>query len=73
MEPYLSTQWFVKMKPLAQQAIRLQKEEATKVNFVPERFEKIYLHWIENVRDWCISRQLWWGHPSRLGTLQTVR
>ena len=62
VEPYLSTQWFVKMKPLAEQAIRLQKEEATKVNFVPERFEKIYLHWIENVRDWCISRQLWWGH-----------
>jgi valyl-tRNA synthetase len=62
VEPYLSTQWFVKMKPLAEQAIRLQKEEETKVRFVPERFEKIYLHWIENVRDWCISRQLWWGH-----------
>ncbi|GGK15916.1 valine--tRNA ligase [Caldalkalibacillus thermarum] len=62
VEPYLSTQWFVKMKPLAEQAIRLQHKEETKVNFVPERFEKIYLHWIENVRDWCISRQLWWGH-----------
>ncbi len=62
VEPYLSTQWFVKMKPLAKQAIRLQQEEGTKVHFVPERFEKIYLHWIENVRDWCISRQLWWGH-----------
>ncbi|MDQ0339485.1 valyl-tRNA synthetase [Caldalkalibacillus uzonensis] len=62
VEPYLSTQWFVKMKPLAEQAIRLQHEADTKVNFVPERFEKIYLHWIENVRDWCISRQLWWGH-----------
>jgi valyl-tRNA synthetase len=57
----LSTQWFVKMKPLAEQAIRLQKSE-DKVRFVPERFEKIYLNWIENVRDWCISRQLWWGH-----------
>lgn len=62
VEPYLSTQWFVKMKPLAEQAIRLQKSEETRVRFVPERFEKIYLHWIENVRDWCISRQLWWGH-----------
>lgn len=61
VEPYLSTQWFVKMAPLAEQAI----EDAHKkqgVTFVPDRFEKIYLHWIENVRDWCISRQLWWGH-----------
>jgi valyl-tRNA synthetase len=62
VEPYLSTQWFVKMKPLAEQAIRLQEKAESKVNFVPERFEKIYLHWIENIRDWCISRQLWWGH-----------
>ncbi len=61
VEPYLSTQWFVKMKPLAEQAIELQKS-GEKVNFVPERFEKTYLHWIENIRDWCISRQLWWGH-----------
>jgi len=61
IEPYLSTQWFVKMKPLAEAAIQLQKSE-NKVHFVPERFEKIYLHWIENIRDWCISRQLWWGH-----------
>ncbi len=61
VEPYLSTQWFVKMKPLAEAAIKLQKSE-NKVNFVPERFEKIYLHWVENIRDWCISRQLWWGH-----------
>lgn len=61
VEPYLSTQWFVKMQPLADQAIQLQKEE-NKVNFVPERFEKTYLNWIENIRDWCISRQLWWGH-----------
>lgn len=61
VEPYLSTQWFVKMKPLAEKAIALQKEK-NKVRFVPERFEKIYLHWIENIRDWCISRQLWWGH-----------
>jgi valyl-tRNA synthetase len=62
IEPYLSTQWFVKMKPLAEAAIAAQKADGKGVNFVPERFEKIYLHWIENVRDWCISRQLWWGH-----------
>jgi len=61
IEPYLSTQWFVKMKPLAERAIKAQKS-GSGVNFVPDRFEKIYLHWIENVRDWCISRQLWWGH-----------
>ncbi|MBB6633901.1 valine--tRNA ligase [Cohnella thailandensis] len=61
VEPYLSTQWFVAMKPLAEQAISSQKS-GQGVNFVPDRFEKIYLHWIENVRDWCISRQLWWGH-----------
>jgi valyl-tRNA synthetase len=61
VEPYLSTQWFVKMKPLAEAAIELQKTEG-KVHFVPERFEKTYLHWLENIRDWCISRQLWWGH-----------
>ncbi|MFC7678083.1 valine--tRNA ligase [Paenibacillus sp. GCM10028914] len=61
VEPYLSTQWFVKMQPLAERAIEAQKS-GEGVNFVPERFEKTYLHWIENVRDWCISRQLWWGH-----------
>ncbi|MEI7025231.1 valine--tRNA ligase [Paenibacillus sp. y28] len=61
VEPYLSTQWFVKMKPLADAAIEAQKS-GKGVHFVPDRFEKIYLHWIENVRDWCISRQLWWGH-----------
>ncbi|WML45564.1 valine--tRNA ligase [Neobacillus sp. PS3-40] len=61
VEPYLSTQWFVKMQPLADKAIELQKNEE-KVTFVPDRFEKTYLHWMENIRDWCISRQLWWGH-----------
>lgn len=61
IEPYLSTQWFVKMKPLAEAAIAAQKS-GEGVQFVPDRFEKTYLHWIENVRDWCISRQLWWGH-----------
>lgn len=61
VEPYLSTQWFVKMQPLADEAIKLQKGEG-KVQFVPERFEKTYLNWMENIHDWCISRQLWWGH-----------
>ncbi|WP_060206977.1 valine--tRNA ligase [Sporosarcina koreensis] len=61
VEPYLSTQWFVKMAPLAEEAIKLQQSEG-KVNFVPERFEKTYLNWMENIHDWCISRQLWWGH-----------
>jgi valyl-tRNA synthetase len=61
VEPYLSTQWFVKMQPLADEAINLQNAE-DKVNFVPDRFEKTYLRWMENIRDWCISRQLWWGH-----------
>ncbi|RXZ84544.1 valine--tRNA ligase [Paenibacillaceae bacterium] len=61
VEPYLSTQWFVDMKPLAERAINEQKS-GEGVRFVPDRFEKIYLQWIENVRDWCISRQLWWGH-----------
>ncbi|MBS4191482.1 valine--tRNA ligase [Bacillus sp. FJAT-49705] len=61
VEPYLSTQWFVKMQPLADKAIELQSKEE-KVNFVPERFENTYMRWMENIRDWCISRQLWWGH-----------
>ncbi|MGM8213005.1 valine--tRNA ligase [Virgibacillus sp. W0430] len=61
VEPYLSTQWFVHMQPLADAAVELQRSEE-KVNFVPERFEKTYLHWMDNIRDWCISRQLWWGH-----------
>lgn len=61
IEPYLSTQWFVSMKPLAETAIEAQRS-GKGVNFVPDRFEKIYLNWIENVRDWCVSRQLWWGH-----------
>ncbi|MBR6616809.1 MAG: valine--tRNA ligase [Oscillospiraceae bacterium] len=60
VEPRVSTQWFVKMKPLAQPAIDAVKKGDTK--FVPERFDKIYFHWLENIRDWCISRQIWWGH-----------
>lgn len=61
VEPYLSTQWFVKMKPLADRSIEAQKS-GKGANFIPDRFERTYLHWMENVRDWCISRQLWWGH-----------
>lgn len=60
VEPKVSTQWFVKMKPLAKPAIDAVKKGETK--FVPERFDKIYFHWLENIRDWCISRQIWWGH-----------
>ena len=60
VEPRLSKQWFVKMKPLAEPAIAAVKEGKTK--FVPDRFSKIYYNWMENIRDWCISRQLWWGH-----------
>ncbi|MFZ5647958.1 MAG: valine--tRNA ligase [Bacillota bacterium] len=60
IEPMLSKQWFVRMKPLAEPAIRVVHEG--RLRFVPERFTKIYLNWMENIRDWCISRQLWWGH-----------
>ncbi len=59
-EPRISMQWFVKMKPLAEPAIKAVKEGDIK--FVPKRFEKIYFNWMENIKDWCISRQLWWGH-----------
>ncbi|MDD2587150.1 MAG: valine--tRNA ligase, partial [Syntrophomonadaceae bacterium] len=60
IEPIISKQWFVKMKPLAEPAI--QKVLDGEIKFVPERFTKIYINWMENIRDWCISRQLWWGH-----------
>ncbi|MCI9408781.1 MAG: valine--tRNA ligase [Oscillospiraceae bacterium] len=60
VEPKVSTQWFVKMQELAQPAIDAVKNGETK--FVPERFDKIYFNWLENIRDWCISRQIWWGH-----------
>ena len=60
VEPIISAQWFVKMKPLAKEAIRVVNDGTIK--FVPERFAKTYLNWMENVHDWCISRQLWWGH-----------
>ena len=61
IEPMLSKQWFVKMKPLANAAIAAQKDE-NRVNFIPKRFEHTFLQWMENIEDWCISRQLWWGH-----------
>ncbi len=60
VEPLVSRQWFVRMKPLARPA--MEAVEEGRIRFVPERFSRLYLHWLENVRDWCISRQLWWGH-----------
>lgn len=62
VEPYLSKQWFVKMRPLADAVLKNQENPETKVNFVPERYEKTMNHWMEITYDWCISRQLWWGH-----------
>lgn len=61
VEPYLSKQWFIKMRPLAKQALENQKGEG-KVNFFPKRFNKTFVQWMEKAEDWCISRQLWWGH-----------
>ena len=62
VEPYLSKQWFVKMESLAKAVLDNQKNKDTKINFVPNRYEKIMNHWLEIISDWCISRQLWWGH-----------
>ena len=60
IEPLISTQWFLKMKELAEPAIKAVKNQ--NINFLPERFSKIYMHWMNNIKDWCISRQIWWGH-----------
>ncbi|WP_142413037.1 valine--tRNA ligase [Hathewaya massiliensis] len=60
IEPMLSKQWYVKMEPLAEPAIQVVKDK--KIKFIPERFEKTYFNWMDNIQDWCISRQLWWGH-----------
>jgi valyl-tRNA synthetase len=60
IEPLISKQWFVKMKPLAEPAIKAVLDQD--INFVPDRFSKVYMNWMNNIRDWCISRQLWWGH-----------
>lgn len=62
VEPYLSKQWFVKMKPLAEDVLKNQEDENQKIHFYPVRFEKTFHQWLENIEDWCISRQLWWGH-----------
>ena len=62
VEPYLSQQWFVKMKPLADDVLKNQQDPDQKISFYPERFEKVFTQWLENIEDWCISRQLWWGH-----------
>ena len=62
VEPYLSKQWFVKMDVLAARVLENQEDKENKINFVPKRFEKVLNHWMEIARDWCISRQLWWGH-----------
>ena len=68
VEPLISAQWFVKMKPLAEEALRVVNEG--EVKFVPDRFSKTYTNWMENVHDWCISRQLWWGHQIPAWTCQ---
>jgi valyl-tRNA synthetase len=60
IEPRISTQWFVRAKPLAEEAMRVVRDDTMRI--IPERFEKTWFHWMENIRDWCISRQLWWGH-----------
>ena len=73
VEPLISAQWFVKMQPLAKEAIRVVEDGTIK--FIPERFSKTYLNWMNNVHDWCISRQLWWGHqiPARTAVISTCR
>ena len=62
VEPMIKEQWFVKMKPLAEKVLKFQSDKDNKVNFVPKRFEKVLKHWMDISYDWCISRQLWWGH-----------
>ncbi|WP_337554359.1 valine--tRNA ligase [Massilicoli timonensis] len=62
VEPYLSKQWFVKMKPLAEDVLKDQADDEKKIHYYPPRFEKTFVQWLENIEDWCISRQLWWGH-----------
>ena len=66
VEPMIKQQWFVRMDEMAKPAIEAVK--SGELTFVPERFDKIYLHWLENIHDWCISRQLWWGTGFRLIT-----
>ena len=72
VEPYLSQQWFVRMKPLADDVLANQKDPDQKISFYPERFEKTFTQWLENIEDWCISRQLWWGHRIPAWTNKTT-
>lgn len=72
VEPYLSKQWFVKMKPLAEEVLKNQQIPDQKISFVPERFEHTFMQWLENIEDWCISRQLWWGHRIPAWTSETT-
>ena len=67
VEPRLSLQWFVKMGPLAEPALQASRDGT--ITFTPERWKKVYEHWMESIRDWCISRQLWWGHRIPVWTL----
>ncbi len=60
LEPYLTDQWYVKIAPLAEPAIKAVEDGRTK--FIPENYSKIYFEWMRNIKDWCVSRQLWWGH-----------
>jgi valyl-tRNA synthetase len=71
IEPMISTQWYVKIKPLAEPAIEAVKSGRIKI--IPERFEKVYYNWMENIKDWCISRQLWWGHRIPVWTCQACQ
>ena len=70
VEPFVTKQWFVKMKPLTEAALKAVEDGHTK--FIPDRFVKIYNHWLEDVHDWCISRQLWWGHQIPVCTATTA-
>jgi len=75
VEPRLSTQWFIKIQPLADKAIAAVKPDAEgnrAIRIVPEQYEKVYLEWMSNIHDWCISRQLWWAIASRRGTAQAA-
>src|SRR3989338_1688262 len=71
VEPYLSKQWFVKMKPLAEKALKAHREG--KVKFYPDRWTKVYVSWLENIRDWCVSRQIWWGHQIPVWYCETCK
>jgi valyl-tRNA synthetase len=71
IEPRISTQWFVQIQPLAEAGLKAVREGETRI--VPDRFTKVYYNWLENIQDWCISRQLWWGHPFQSGTVTIAK